>query len=72
MLKRVIWMAAGVAIGVIAVRKVSTLKDSAGPAGVNRMVGSLTSRASSFAGTFRESMSEREAELRAALGLDAH
>ncbi len=72
MIKRVIWMSAGIAIGVIAVRRVSELKQAAGPQSLNRAVGSLTDSVNGFTRTFRTSMNEREVELRAALGLDSH
>lgn len=72
MIKRVFWMSAGIAIGVIAVRRVSALREAAGPQGLNRMVGSMTDSVGGFTRTFRTSMNERETELRAALGLDDH
>ncbi len=72
MIRRVFWMSAGIAIGVLAVRRVSALKEAAGPQSLNRMVSSMTDSVGGFTQTFRTSMDERETELRAALGLDSH
>ncbi|MHA7277505.1 DUF6167 family protein [Arthrobacter sp. HLT1-21] len=70
MIMRVIWMGAGVAIGVIAVRKLSSVADSYGPAGLNRAMGEVTDGIAHFADTLRSGMQERESDLRAALGID--
>lgn len=70
MIMRVIWMGAGVAIGVIAVRKVSAARSTLGPAGLNRAVGQLSDSIAGFADALRSGMQEREADLRAALGVD--
>ena len=39
MIKRVFWMSIGVTIGVIAVRRLSDAKNTLGPAGLNKAVG---------------------------------
>ncbi len=70
MIRRALWMAAGVAIGVLAVRKVSAAKSALGPAGLNRAVGQASDNLAGFADTFRSGMREREADLRSALGVD--
>ncbi|WP_343206258.1 hypothetical protein [Arthrobacter yangruifuii] len=70
MIKRVFWMSIGVAIGVIAVRRVSEAKASLSQAGINRAVDSAAGVAQGFAEALREGMGQREGELRAALGLD--
>ncbi|MCC3291313.1 MULTISPECIES: hypothetical protein [Arthrobacter] len=70
MIKRVFWMSIGVAIGVIAVRRVSEAKTSLSQAGINRAVDSAAGAVQSFAEALREGMGQREGELRAALGLD--
>jgi hypothetical protein len=63
-------MAAGVAIGVLAVRKVTAAKSALGPAGLNRAVGQASDSVTGFAEALRSGMREREADLRAALGVD--
>ncbi|UWX95883.1 hypothetical protein N2K95_09245 [Arthrobacter zhaoxinii] len=70
MIKRVFWMSIGVAIGVIAVRRVSEAKASLSQARINRAVDSAAGVVQGFAEALREGMGQREGELRAALGLD--
>ena len=67
-MNRIIWMGIGVAIGVIAFRKVTEAQSNLGPEGLNRAVGRLADGLFDFAGAVREGMQERETELRAALG----
>ena len=69
-MNRIIWMGVGVAIGVIAFRKISTVQSTLGPEGLNRAVGRLADGLFDFADAVREGMGEREAELRSALGID--
>ncbi|MCC9204628.1 hypothetical protein LOC60_06180 [Arthrobacter sp. zg-Y769] len=69
-MKRVFWMSIGVAIGVIAVRRVTEAKTSLSQAGINRAVDSAAGVVQGFAEALREGMGQREGELRAALGLD--
>ncbi|MCC3274880.1 hypothetical protein LJ753_03200 [Arthrobacter sp. zg-Y20] len=69
-MKRVFWMSIGVAIGVIAVRRANEAKSSLKQAGINRAVDSAAGAVQSFAEALREGMSQREGDLRAALGLD--
>ena len=70
-MKRLIWMGAGIAIGVLAVRKISATKQTFGPEGLNRAVASLADSVADFTHTFRTGMTEREADLRAALGIES-
>jgi hypothetical protein len=63
-------MGIGVAIGVIAFRKISNAQSALGPEGLNRAVGRLADGLYDFADAVREGMSERETELRRALGVD--
>ena len=70
-MNRIIWMGIGVAIGVIAFRKVTEAQSNFGPEGLNRAVGRLADGLFDFADAVREGMQERETELRAALGIDA-
>ena len=69
-MNRIIWMGIGVAIGVIAFRKITEAQSTLGPEGLNRAVGRLADGLYDFADAVREGMNERETELRAALGLD--
>ncbi|TDL40119.1 hypothetical protein E2R57_05830 [Arthrobacter nitrophenolicus] len=64
-------MGIGVAIGVIAFRKVSEAQSSLGPEGLNRAVGRLADGVYEFADAVRDGMRERETDLRAALGVEA-
>jgi Family of unknown function (DUF6167) len=69
-MKRIVWMGIGVAIGVIAFRKITEAQSSLGPEGLNRAVGRLADGIYEFTEAVREGMQERETDLRAALGLD--
>ncbi|MET3772034.1 DUF6167 family protein [Arthrobacter nitrophenolicus] len=70
-MKRLVWMGIGVAIGIIAFRKVSEAQSSLGPEGLNRAVGRLADGVYEFADAVRDGMRERETDLRAALGVEA-
>ncbi|WP_426226034.1 DUF6167 family protein [Pseudarthrobacter sp. DSP2-3-2b1] len=70
-MKRLVWMGIGVAIGVIAFRKVSEAQSNLGPEGLNRAVGRLADGFYDFADAVRSGMHERETDLRSALGVDA-
>jgi hypothetical protein len=70
-MNRIIWMGIGVAIGVIAFRKVTAVQNTLGPEGLNRAVGRLADGLFDFADAVRDGMQERETELRGALGIDA-
>ena len=63
-MNRIIWMGIGVAIGVIAFRKVTEAQSALGPEGLNRAVGRLADGLYDFADAVREGMGERETELR--------
>lgn len=69
MIKKVFWLGLGIAIGVIAVRKITEAQQNLGPAGVNRAVGKISDGVHDFADAIRDGMTQREGELRAALGL---
>ncbi|MEG9248412.1 DUF6167 family protein [Arthrobacter sp. Soc17.1.1.1] len=71
MIRRAFWLAAGITIGVVAVRKVSQAKSTLGPEGLNRAVGQISDSIADFADALRSAMSERENDLRAALGVEA-
>jgi hypothetical protein len=69
-MKRIVWMGIGVAIGVIAFRKINEAQSNLGPEGLNRAVGRLTDGIYDLADAVRVGMQERETDLRAALGMD--
>ncbi|MFJ6002369.1 DUF6167 family protein [Arthrobacter sp. NPDC092385] len=71
MIRRAFWLAAGITIGVVAVRKVSQARSALGPEGLNRAVGQVSDSIADFADALRSAMSERENDLRAALGVQA-
>ncbi len=70
-MKRFVWMGIGVAIGVIAFRKVTEAQANLGPEGLNRAVGRLADGVYDFADAVRAGMRERETDLRAELGIDS-
>ena len=70
-MKRILWMGIGVAIGVIAFRKITEAQSTLGPEGLNRAVGRLADGIYDFADAVRDGMQEREGELRTALGIDS-
>lgn len=73
-MKRLFWLAMGITIGVLVVRKLSAVAQKLTPGG---MVGSLTQALGELAESLRDfsadvraAMAEREAELREGAGLD--
>jgi hypothetical protein len=74
-MKRLVWMGIGVAIGVIAFRKVTevqaSMQSTLGSQGLNRAVGRLADGVYDFADAIRDGMRERETDLRAALGVES-
>jgi hypothetical protein len=73
-MKRLFWLAMGITIGALVVRKLSRAAERLTPSGMaNGLAGALGELADSirdFAADVREAMGEREAELREATGLD--
>jgi len=72
--RRLFWLAMGVTIGALIVRKLSRAAQRLTPRGMADGLGAglaeLADALRDFAADVREAMSEREAELRAATGLD--
>lgn len=68
-MKRIVWMGIGVAIGVIAFRKITEARANIGPDGLNRAVARLADGVYEFADAVRAGMNEREVDLREALGI---
>jgi len=74
MMRRLFWLAMGITIGSLVVRKLSRLAEKLTPRG---MAGGLTASLAGLADSMRdfgldvrESMAQREAELRESTGLD--
>jgi hypothetical protein len=72
--RRLFWLAMGVTIGALLVRKLSKAAERLTPRGLAAGVGDglreLADAIGEFAGDVREAMHEREAEIRAGTGLD--
>jgi hypothetical protein len=73
-MRRLFWLAMGVTVGALLVRKLSRAAEKLTPSGLATGVGGalreLADSISDFAADVREAMSERETELRRATGLD--
>lgn len=75
-MRRLFWLAMGVTIGALVVRKMSRLAERMTPSGIAGGLGAglaeLADAIRDFAADVREAMSEREAELREGTGLDGN
>jgi hypothetical protein len=73
-MRRLFWLAMGITVGALVVRKLSRAAERMTPRGMaGGLAGGLTEIADAlrdFAAEVREAMAERELELRAATGLD--
>jgi hypothetical protein len=73
-MRRLFWLAMGITIGALVVRRLSRIAERLTPRGVASTLGdALTELSESlrdFAGDVREAMGEREVQLRAGTGLD--
>jgi hypothetical protein len=69
-MKRLFYVAAGAAIGVLAVRKVSQAAQRFTPAGMAQQAGGVGGRIAEWWQIVQDMAAVREAELREALGLD--
>ncbi|MGY1709621.1 MULTISPECIES: hypothetical protein [Geodermatophilus] len=74
-MRRLFWLAMGVTIGALLVRKMSRAAERMTPAGVGASIAEglrdLADAIGAFGADVREAMAEREAEIRAGTGLDA-
>ena len=74
-MRRLFWLAMGVTIGALVVRKVSRAAERMTPAGIGASVAEglrdLADAIGDFGADVRAAMAEREHELRAGTGLDA-
>jgi adenylosuccinate lyase len=73
-MRRLFWLAMGITIGALLVRKLSNLVERMTPRGMATSLGTglaeLADALREFAADVREAMHEREAELREATGMD--
>ena len=74
-MRRLFWLAMGITIGALLVRKLSRAAErahahAAWPAGLGGGLADLADSIRDFAADVREAMHEREAELRESTGLD--
>lgn len=70
-MRRLFWMALGATAGVLVVRRLSRVAQAYTPEGVGQSLSGVADALREAAGVVRESMAERERELRVALGVDA-
>jgi len=74
-MRRLFWLAMGITIGALVVRKLSTLAERMTPRGMAGAIAAgladLADSLRDFSMDVRESMSEREAQLRESTGLDS-
>ena len=74
-MRRLFWLAMGITIGVLVVRKLSSAAEKLTPAGIGASIAAglrdVADAIGDFGADVREAMSERELELRAGTGLDA-
>jgi hypothetical protein len=73
-MRRLFWLAMGITIGVLVMRKLSKMAAKLTPSGMAQGVaaslGELADALRDFGADVREAMTEREAELREGTGLD--
>ena len=69
-MRRLFWVALGATAGVVAVRRLSSTAKAYTPEGVAQGLSGLGEGLRELAAVVRESMAERDAELRLALGID--
>ena len=74
-MRRLFWLAMGITIGVLVVRKLSAAPERMSPGNIGRQIadalGDLADAIGAFGADVRAAASVREAELRAGTGLDA-
>ena len=75
-MRRLFWLAMGVTIGALVVRKLSKAAARFTPSGMSQglaaSLGELADALRDFAADVRAAMTDREEQLRAATGLDVH
>jgi hypothetical protein len=68
--KRIFWLALGVTVGALVVRKLQATAAKVGPQGLSRSLQGLADALRDFADEVREGMSARESELLEGAGID--
>jgi hypothetical protein len=68
--KRVFWLALGVTVGALVVRKLSSAAEQLSPRGLSQSLRGLTDALADFVDEVREGASTRESELIEGAGLD--
>lgn len=69
-MKRMFWLALGVTVGALVVRKLSSAAESLTPKGLSGSLQGLAEAVRDFADEVREGMSSRESELLEGSGID--
>ena len=69
-MKRIFWLALGVTVGALVVRKLSSAAEQLTPRGLSQSLRGLADALADFADEVREGMSVREAELAEGAGID--
>jgi hypothetical protein len=68
--RRIFWLALGVTVGALVVRKLSSAAEQLTPRGLSQSLRGLSEALADFADEVREGMSAREAELVEGAGID--
>ena len=69
-MKRMFWLALGVTVGVLVMRRLSSAAATLTPRGLGSSLQGLTESVRDFVDEVRESMGERESELMEGAGID--
>ena len=69
-MKRIFWLALGVTVGALVVRKLSSAAEQLTPRGLSQSLRGLADALADFADEVRAGMSTREAELAEGAGID--
>ena len=69
-MKRMFWLALGVTVGVLVMRKLTSTAQQLSPRGLSSSLQGLAEAVRDFADEVREGMSERESELAEGAGID--
>ena len=69
-MKRIFWLALGVTVGALVVRKLSSAAEQLTPRGLTQSLRGLSDALADFADEVRQGMSAREAELAEGAGID--
>lgn len=69
-MKRMFWLALGVTVGVLVMRKLSNTAQQLSPRGLSQSLQGLAEAVRDFADEVREGMSAREGELAEGAGID--